>query len=280
MNKFLGGRKIVLLIFVVGIIVVMAVYSTVNQGSASPMANAFGILLSPFRNAGAAISGFFDGIYGYMYEYEQLKYDNDTLRARIAKMEEEVRTSRQALEENERLRKLADLSERRRDFKFVMANIVSRSSSNWESTISISKGTLHGISVFDSVINEEGFLVGYVSEVGTNWAIISTIIDSGTQLGALIYRTSGTAVAEGDFELMGEGKLKLTYLPENDVLLNGDIILTSGIGGMFPDNLVIGKVEQVKSEEGGMGEYAMVTPSADLSALTQVYIITEFDISE
>ncbi len=116
--------------------------------------------------------------------------------------------------------------------------------------------------------------------MGTNWSIVTTVIDSDLELGAFIYRTREAAVAEGDFALMSEGLLKLTYLPEDTVLLNGDIILTSGVGGVYPKDLVIGTIKKVKTDSSGMGDYAVIEPKVDLNKLTQVFIITDFDISE
>lgn len=280
MKNIFSRRGVIVLVIVLAVIIAMSILAAIFPGNSSPVSNVFGVIMSPFRTATSAISDFFGGIYSYINDFEQLKLENRELKELIAKMEEEVRESRQALDENERLRSVLELSEKRRDFEFVMANIVSRSTSNWESSFTISKGSAHGISAFDCVVDSEFNFVGYVSEVGTNWAVVSTLIDSGTELGAIIYRTQGTAVAEGDFTLMGQGKLKLTFLPENDVLLNGDTILTSGIGGVYPNDLVIGTVDEVRPAEGGLGDYAVISPKTNLQELTQIFIITSFDIME
>jgi len=79
---------------------------------------------------------------------------------------------------------------------------------------------------------------------------------------------------------MSEGKLKLTYLPEDTVLLNGDVIYTSGVGGVYPKGIRIGTVTKVQTDASGMGNYAIIEPAVDLDKLTQVFVITDFDISE
>ena len=89
-----------------------------------------------------------------------------------------------------------------------------------------------------------------------------------------------TAVAEGDFDLMSEGKLKLSYLPRDSVILNDDLVLTSGVGGMYPNKLVIGRVEEVKPSTSGADSYAVIVPSADLAGLKQIFVVIDFDISE
>ena len=103
-------------------------------------------------------------------------------------------------------------------------------------------------------------------------------------MGGLIARTGGAAILEGDFTLMGQAKLKLSYLPEGTQLLAGDTILTSGLmsGGQatYPSGILVGYVTEVLSDPGGMSDYAVLTPAARLEALEQVFIIKEFDVVE
>ena len=120
--------------------------------------------------------------------------------------------------------------------------------------------------------------MGVVSEVGTNWATVLTVIDTDIELGARIFRTSEVAVAEGDFTLMGQKRLKLSYLPPAASLLAGDYIVTSGLGGYYPSGLVIGTVSYVKTDDDGLAQYAIITPMTDLDSLTEVFVIKEFDI--
>ena len=117
-----------------------------------------------------------------------------------------------------------------------------------------------------------------VSSVGYNWSTVLTIIDTDTELGARIFRTQEVAVAEGDLALMSEGKLKLTYLSADAQLLSGDIITTSGLGGFYPGGLVVGTVDTVRTGDDGLAQYAVLTPSARLDALTEVFVIKSFDI--
>ena len=148
----------------------------------------------------------------------------------------------------------------------------------------MSKGSAAGIAPGNCVIDQYGNLVGIVSEVGLNWSSLITVVDVDLELGGLIARTDGAAIVEGDFTLMGEGRLKLSYLPEGTRLLAGDTILTSGLmsGGTatYPSGLVVGHVEEVRSDDSGMNEYAILAPATDLEDLEQVFIIKSFDVVE
>ena len=168
--------------------------------------------------------------------------------------------------------------DREEDAKAAM--VTARSTSNWESTLTLSKGSGQGIAVDDCVVDEYWNLVGVVAEVGENWCTVRTLIDANTQMGGQLTRTGSAGILEGDLTLMGEGKLKLTYLPENSQLISGDLVSTSGRGGVYPSGLTAGHVEEVRTDVSGMTQYAVIVPETDLNSLKQVFVIKDFDIVE
>ena len=181
-------------------------------------------------------------------------------------------------EENERLRKLLNLREQRRDFALEAAYITEHTVTNWTSSLTLNKGTAHGVEVNDCVIDETGALVGIISEAGTNWSTVLTLADTDTSLGARVFRTKDLALAQGDFSLMEENRLRLDYLPADCQLLGGDLVVTSGLGGFYPSDLVIGSVEEVQMDDSGAASYAILAPAVDFDALTEVFIIKDFNI--
>ena len=174
--------------------------------------------------------------------------------------------------------KYLELREQRRDLTFESAAVIDRESTNWTSALTLNRGTAHGVEKNDCVVSAEGDLVGVVSAVGYNWCTMLTVIDTDTELGARVFRTQEVAVAEGDLALMGEGKLKLSYLSADAQLLSGDVVTTSGLGGFYPGGLVIGTVESVRTGDDGLAQYAVLAPAARLGELSEVFIIKDFDI--
>ena len=209
-------------------------------------------------------------------DYEALQAENEELKARIAAMEEEVRQSQGANAENDRLRTLLELKRSHTDYKLLDASIISWGSSNWSSTFDLDKGSFSGVEVGDCVITSNGFVVGVVTETGLYSCSVRTLIDPRAAMGATVHSNGLTAVAEGDFSLLAGGQLKLTYVFENSVLELGDTVLTSGAGGVYPAGLVIGKISGIASDEGGYGQYGIVTPSAELESLSQVFLILDY----
>ena len=195
-----------------------------------------------------------------------------------ARLQEENRQASTDREENARLRNLLNLRQQRRDFVLESAHITEWSSSNWASTFTVGKGTTSGVAIGNCVVDEYGYLVGVVTDAGLNWATVTTVVDTASQLGALVFRTGETTVAQGDLALMNQRRLKLSYLEDESSLINGDLIVTSGLGGYYPANLVIGSVEEILTDDSGLTRYAILAPKTDLSALVEVFVITDFTV--
>lgn len=278
MKNFLKDHGIWVLFAAAVIAVTLAVMSVFSNTS-SPLANVVGVLASPFRSAYTSVATWFNDKQNYYRDTTALEKENRALKKQIAEMEAAVRQAEADSAENERLRKLLNLTEQRRDLSDVEAAYVTEHAvTNWTSSLTLNKGTAHGVERNDCVIDETGALVGIVNEVGVNWCTVLTLVDTDTSLGARVFRTKDLGLAQGDFSLMGDGRLRLDYLPTDCQLLSGDLVVTSGLGGYYPSDLVIGSVEEVKVDDSGAASYAILAPGVDFDALTEVFIIKSFDI--
>ncbi len=277
MKNFLRNNGIWILFATAVIAVALAVMSFFSNNS-SPLNNLAGIIASPFRAVYTGVADWFDDKRNYYRDTTDLQAENAELRKKVAEMEATVRQAEADREENRRLRELLDLREQRRDLVFEAAAITEHAVTNWSSTLTVNKGTDHGVEVNDCVIDETGALVGVISEAGTNWSTVLTLVDTDTSLGARVFRTKDLGLAQGDFSLMGRSRLRLDYLPPECELLGGDLVETSGLGGFYPAGLVVGVVEEVLVDESGSASYAVLVPAVELDALTEVFIVKEFDI--
>ena len=280
MKDFLRRNGIWLLVIAFLLSVLIGVFSAVMGGNADPLSNLVTTITAPVRNGVAAVGDWVQGVSRYVFRYGEMEQQIADLETENAQLQEQVRESQEALQENELLRDLLDLREKRRDFVFESAKVTARSASNWESTLTLSKGSESGVQEGNCVITSTGVLVGVVSEVGSHYATVSTVIDTGMEMGGIITRTNAAGVLEGDFSLMQEGKLRLSYLPYEAQLVTGDEVLTSGRGDVYPSGLVVGQVEGVFSDASGMNRYAVVVPEVNLDTLVEVFVIKEFDIVE
>lgn len=276
MKQFLKDNGLWVLFAAAVIAVALAVMSYFS--TTSPLESLVGTVTAPFRAAYSSAAGWVADKQNYYEDTKALKKENEDLKKQIADMQSKVRQAQADSDENKRLRELLNLQEQRRDFKLESASVTEQSASNWTSTLTLNQGSDSGVKAGSCVITESGYLVGVVDKVGANWCTVLTVLDTDTSLGAQVFRTGDLGIASGDFNLMHQGKLKLSYLPADSQLLNGDLIVTSGRGGFYPSGLVLGTVEEVKLDDSGATSYAVLTPSADISELTEVFILKSFTI--
>lgn len=280
MKEYLKKNGIRLGVVILAVVLVALLAGRVMGGRADFLTNAIVTVREPIRQAASSVSDWLDNLYGYLFEYEQLKAENESLKIQLAEAQEEARSGRDALDENERFRNLLGFAEKHSDFVFESARIVSWSASNWGSSFTINKGEKNGLEVGDCVVNEYGALVGQISELGESSATVRTLIDVDTSIGALVGADGSAAMLMGDYTLMRQGQVKVTWLTEGAQLFLEDDVLTSGSGGLIPQGIVIGSVASIQSEAGGQTEYGIIEPAVDLDTLVQVFIIKEFDVVE
>ena len=159
-------------------------------------------------------------------------------------------------------------------FVTTPALVVSYEPNNWYDTIVVNKGSYSGISVGDAVISDDG-IVGKVSEVGIGYSVISTILNTENAIGVRIIRNDELAIVEGDTELSRNKFCKMSYMDKSGVVNLGDLIETTGAGGVYPEGIIVGTVKEVKAETSG--QYAVIEPSVNVAELHEVLIISRED---
>ena len=267
-------------IIVIAVVLLIGVGAAARGGQISFLQNVTGFVEAPLKRVLSSTVNVLDGIYGYIFEYDSLIAENESLRAQLAEAQESARNGMAASEENTRLRKLLELREQHTDYVLESSKVVLWSSSNWSSAFTISKGASSGIALGAPVITEYGAVVGQVTELGENWATVSTLIDVDMSVGAFVGAAGNSGMVVGEFGLMRKNQAKLTFLADGAQIFVGDDVLTSGSGGAFPAGLVIGKLTAVQTEAGGQIEYGIVEPQCDLDSLVQVFIIKDFEVVE
>ena len=274
MKRFFQNNGLLLIVIAALLAAVLGVGSFLL--GADPLTNLVEIVATPFRGISSAVANWAQEQYDRAFRYDALEQTNEELRHRVSELEELEREYQDAIREKERLEDLLGLAEERPEFTYTDAQVTRRTTSNWESNLTIDRGTGDGVAVNDCVIDQYGNLVGIVTEVGSNWSLVATVLDPSVELGGRVARTDDDAVLEGDFALMLEGQLKLSYLPEDSRLVSGDQVITSGLGGVYPAGLVVGEITGLFTEADGVSRYAQVKPAADLDSVRYVYVITDF----
>ncbi len=270
---FFSKRVRILLIVALALAVFFAVISTIS-GSGST--NLVQTLMNPVRSLVASATRSVERIYNYAYNYENLQARNTVLEEKIASMEDAIRSADTLERENNRLRELLNLAAEHDDYKFLSAYIISWDSTNWKSTFTVNKGQDNGLAVGMCAVTEFGQVVGLVTEAGENWATITTILDSSLEISASVSSSGYTGVVEGSYRTGETGSLRLSYLPTDAVMKNGDQVVTTG-STLYPKDLILGYVADAGLDDTGVSKYAVLDAAVDFGSLEQVFLITEYN---
>lgn len=206
----------------------------------------------------------------YFTSIKSYKEQNDALAKENAELKLSALSSSEYKAENERLSKLLELQGEMK-FTTVAAKVVSYEPNNWYDTIVINKGTWSGIEVGDAVVAPGG-IVGKVTETGAGYSIISTILSSENSVAVKARRCGLLSVVEGDTALSKQKMCRMSFIENTNEIKLGDVLETTGAGGVYPEGITVGTVKELKAENSI--PYAVVEPSVNLTELYEVMVIT------
>jgi len=221
-----------------------------------------------------------DGL-SFFKDIEALKKENESLKAEVAELRKKNRELSALEAKNNELRQALKLKEQFGDYTILGANIIAVDPGNWFSIFKVDIGSREGVLNDSPVVTNTKGLVGRVISTDLASSKILTIIDEESSVSGWISKAGGGhAIVRGDMELKEKGLCKLDYIPiEVDVEV-GDIIETSGLGGIYPKGIVIGEVIEVRKTNSELDRYAIIRPAADFKRLEEVYILKSNEIQE
>ena len=274
MKYFFTTRVKVVLVITVLLAAILTVTGSLT-GMSLPDMFVKGIL-TPIRSGVSQLTAEVEQWYNYIFEYETLQAENEELKKKLSEIESDARQADAIIQENERLRKLLGLLDAHPDFKLKDSHIISWSSNDWTNTFTVNRGKNAGIDVGMCAITANGELVGVVSEVGTNYAVVKTVLDSSLEISAFIADSGYNGMVQGGYFSGLDGLLRMDYLPSNAVIRNNDQVVTTG-STVYPRDLILGHVVDAGFDDTGVAKYALLKPAANISSLQQVFIITEYN---
>jgi rod shape-determining protein MreC len=206
---------------------------------------------------------------------EELAAENQKLKDQINELNKKLVNYYTYQQENAQLRKFLELKNANQDFKPVSAAVVGRDPNDLFGQFTIDQGTQNGVSLNDPVVTEAG-VVGWVSSVSTSYSKVTTVLSPETKISAVDKVTRETGVIGCDIQSADKNVLKLQYLSTGTKAKAGDIVVTNGIGGVYPRNLIVGTVKSVQHSKYDVSLYAEVTPAVNVKEIRDVMVITSF----
>lgn len=203
---------------------------------------------------------------------ETLKEENNKLKNENKNLKEKMLEYEVLLAENEVLKKHVKLADLYPNYSVIVADIIMDSGTSWDFTYTINKGSKDGIMPNMAVIAEEG-LVGYIESVTNNTAKVVSILDAGNAISARVTRTRDAVISKGSISLAKNMQMRITNIPTGVTLVESDKIETSGLGGIYPKGILIGKIKSFKQKNNPIENEAIVESFVDFNKLETVAII-------
>lgn len=270
MNKNKKSGIIGIIITVI-ILVILVVFTNSNVNQVSFVENIFNVLVMPVQNGFTYLKNKISGNDSYFADMDTLKQENEELKQKNSELEQSLRELEIIKAENETLKEYVNLKDKYADYNTIPADVINRDISNYSSTVVINVGTYDGIKEGMTVIADSG-LVGHIVSVTSNTAKVQTIVDTASAVTSTISTTDDTIVVQGTLD--DKTALKATFIPTDAVVLQGDSVETSGIGGIYPKGIHIGTIREVVNTNNITDRYAIVDTAVDFTKLNTVLVIT------
>ena len=274
MKRFFSSK--VRTVLVIAVVLAAALTVIGNLTGSTPLDGVVKGLLTPISTAASHLKNGAAQLYSYLFRYEALAAENADLKEQLAQISNDARKLDAMTRENARLRAALELQQDHEDYKLVDAYIIDRDSRDWASTFTINRGSASGLAEGMCVVTENGEVVGLITSVGSNYAVVSTVLDSSLEVSATIASTGYNGMVRGGYTVGLDGYLRMDYLPTSAVIRNQDQVVTSG-STVYPRDLVLGRIIDAGYDDTGVAKYAVLEPAVNVSSIEQVFVITEYD---
>lgn len=206
----------------------------------------------------------------------KLKDENNKLRDEINRLQGEIYQMEEYKQQNLQLKELLDYKNQySNQFDLITASVIGRDPSNWFSTMTLNRGTIDGVEKDMAVVNNQG-LIGRIISASLNSSEVLLLTDPRSAVGSLIQETRVPGIVEGLSQ--SAGKLKMIHIPNDQEVKVGQLVITSGLGELFPKGILLGKIESIEKEPNGLLKSAVVVPSINFDILEEVFIISDYEI--
>ena len=276
MKDFFDTWKFKILVVVAAFLVGIMAYAGANGRLTAAPQELLSVVLTPFQKVTSALSGGIGSVWEKYTSIDEVMEQNEQLEAENAELRQQMVDYDRIKAENEAYKALANIQQNNSQATYVSSFVIGRDTLDEFGGFTLDRGTADGVAVNDTVISDKGYLVGIVMEADTTSCKVMTVLHPSFNAAGVVSRTRENGIINGSTDYAGDGLCVLTNLERAAETRMGDQVITTGLGGVFPPDLVLGTVQEVVPEVSGKSSIAVVRPGADPRTVKHVFIITDY----
>jgi len=259
-------RAIVLLGTVAAVCLVLLTLQM--RGKAAGASDLLAVVTTPIQSTLARVNHATVGVWSTYREWKNVRSENRRLRDEAQRLRVEALRVSEALEENQRLRRLLALKQAM-PLATLSGEVIAREWGGWVRSLTVNRGRADRVTRLTAVIAPDG-LIGRVVDVRPGASIVQVLTDPASTVGALVVRSRTQGIVEGE----PRGTLRFKYMArDGDGIQVGDLVVTSGAGGLFPRGIPVGRVRAIDDRGSALFSYAHLTPAVDFARIDEVLLI-------
>lgn len=276
MKDFFDTWKFKILVIVAVFLVGIMAYAGANGRLTAAPQELLSVVLTPLQKVTSALSGGAASVWEKYTSIDDVMDRNEQLEAENAELRQQMVDYDRIKAENDAYKALARIQDTNSEASYVSAFVIGRDPLDEFGSFTLDQGSTDGVAVNDAIISDRGYLLGVVVEVDATSCKVMTILHPSFNAAGVISRTRENGIITGSADYAADGQCVLTNLDRATEARKGDQVITTGLGGVFPANLLVGTVQEVVPEQSGKSSSAVILPGADPRTVKHVFIVTEY----
>lgn len=276
MKDFFDTWKFKILVIVAVFLVGIMAYAGANGRLTAAPQELLSVVLTPLQKVTSALSGGAASVWEKYTSIDDVMDRNEQLEAENAELRQQMVDYDRIKAENDAYKALARIQDTNSEASYVSAFVIGRDPLDVFGGFTLDQGSTDGVAVNDAIISDRGYLLGVVVEVDATSCKVMTILHPSFNAAGVVSRTRENGILNGNTTYAPDGLCTLTNLERSTETRAGDQVITTGLGGVFPPDLLVGTVQDVVPEASGKSSIAVVRPGADPRTAKHVFIITAY----
>lgn len=276
MKDFFDTWKFKILVIVAVFLVGIMAYAGANGRLTAAPQELLSVVLTPLQKVTSALSGGAASVWEKYTSIDDVMDRNEQLEAENAELRQQMVDYDRIKAENDAYKALARIQDTNSETTYVSAFVIGRDPLDEFGGFTLDQGSTDGVAVNDAIISDRGYLLGVVVEVDATSCKVMTSLHPSFNAAGVISRTRENGIITGSADYAADGQCVLTNLDRATEARKGDQVITTGLGGVFPANLLVGTVQEVVPEQSGKSSSAVILPGADPRTVKHVFIVTEY----